>query len=302
MDKMAEYTVFVRVVEDGGFSAAARVLRLTPSAISKQIARLEDRLGVRLINRTTRRLGLTDEGRSFYERCVGILSDIAEAEDSLISSSDKPRGKLHINTGVAFGRNQINPLVPAFLERYPEIDLDITMTDSLSDLVEEGIDVAIRFGFLQDSTLVARHLADSRRAICASPEYLEKFGVPETPQDLVNHNCLAFSHLPHLNEWIFKAPDGEFTFRAKGNFMANNGEAIHEMAVSGLGISRMAEFMVTPDVKSGRLVRVLQDYYRDIEVPIHAIYPTKRHLSAKVRAFVDYLVESFSPVPPWELK
>lgn len=301
MDKMAEYTVFVRVVEDGGFSAAARVLRLTPSAISKQIARLEDRLGVRLINRTTRRLGLTDEGRSFYDRCVGILADIDEAEESLIRSSDSPRGKLHINTGVAFGRNQIGPLIPAFLARYPDIEVDITMTDSLSDLVEEGVDVAIRFGFLQDSTLVARHLADSRRAICASPAYLEKHGVPQHPKDLVNHNCLAFGHLPHLNDWVFKMPDGELTFRPKGNFTANNGEAIHDMAVNGLGITRMAEFLVSSDVKSGKLVRVLQNYYRDIDVPVHAIYPTKRHLSAKVRAFVDYLVESFNPVPPWEI-
>jgi len=301
MDKMAEYTVFVRVVEDGGFSAAARALRLTPSAISKQIARLEDRLGVRLINRTTRRLGLTDEGRSFYERCVGILADIDEAEESVTRSTDSPRGKLHINTGVAFGRNQINPLIPAFLEQYPDIEIDITMTDSLSDLVEEGVDVAIRFGFLQDSTLVARHLAYSRRAICASPAYLEKHGVPQTPNDLVNHNCLSFSHLPHLNDWVFKVPEGEFSIRPKGNFAANNGEAIHEMAVNGLGVTRMAEFLVSSDVKSGKLVRVLQDYYRDIDVPIHAIYPTKRHLSAKVRAFVDYLVKSFNPVPPWEL-
>ncbi len=299
MDKITEYLVFVRVDEDGGCCAAARTLYLTPSAISKQIARLEDRLGIRLINRTTRRLGLTDEGRSFYERCVVILADIDEAEESLMRNSDSPRGKLHINTGVAFGRNQIIPLIPAFLKRYPEIEINITMTDSLVDLVEEGVDVAIRFGFLQDSTLIVRHLADSKRAICASPEYLQKHGIPQIPSDLNNHNCLFFNHLPKFNEWVFKMPDGELIIKPTGNFSANNGEAIHDMAMDGLGITRMAEFLVAPSVKSGKLVRILQKYYRDIAVPIHAIYPTKRHLSVRVRAFVDYLVECFSPIPPW---
>lgn len=300
MDKIGELTVFAKVVDEGGFSAAARAMNLTPSAVSKQIGRLEDRLGVRLLNRTTRSLSLTPEGRSFYERCTRILSDIDEAEAEVTSAHTTPKGALRISCGVAFGRHQVSPLIPEFLERYPDVQVEMIQTDSLVDLVEQGVDLAVRFGELQDSSLVARFLARSKRAICASPEYLERHGIPQHPSDLQDHNCLFFSTLPHLNEWIFKVPEGEYSFRPQGNFSANNGETIHEMALAGLGVARLAEFLVAPDVRDGKLVRVLQDYYRDITVPIHALYPTRRHLSPKLRAFVDFLVEKFSPVPPWE--
>jgi DNA-binding transcriptional LysR family regulator len=301
MDRAGEMSVFAKVVEEGSFSSAARALKLTPSAVSKQIGRLEDRLGVRLLNRTTRQLSATEEGDAFYQRCVRILTDMEEAELAVSQRHSAPRGTLRVNCGVAFGKHQISPLIAEFLDRYPEVSVEMTQTDALADLVEEGQDIAIRFGKLQDSSMVARQLAVSRRAICCSPEYLERFGEPRHPSELANHNCIAFSTAIHLNEWVFKLPDGsEFPFRAQGNFTANNGETIHEMAQSGLGIARLAEFLVGPDVREGRLVRILQPFYRDVEVPINAVYPTRRHLSPKVRAFVDFLVEKFNPVPPWE--
>jgi len=296
-----EMAVFAKVVEEGSFSSAARSLQLTPSAVSKQIARLEDRLGVRLLNRTTRRLSATEEGSAFYQRSARILADIDEAEAAVTQLHAAPRGTLRINCGIAFGKYQITPLIPEFLARYPELSLEMTFTDAVSDLVEEGHDVAVRFGQLQDSSMVARQLTVSRRAICAAPEYFERFGIPQHPRDLADHNCLAFAHMPHLNEWIFKLPEGgESRVKATGNFAANNGETIHEMVLAGLGIARLAEFLVGPEVRAGKLQRVLQPFYRDIEVPINAVYPTRRHLSPKVRAFVDFLVEKFQPNPPWE--
>lgn len=293
--------VFTKVVEEGSFSSAARALKLTPSAVSKQIGRLEDRLGVRLLNRTTRQLSATEEGDAFYQRCVRILTDMEEAELAVSQRHSAPRGTLRVNCGVAFGKHQISPLIPEFLERYPEVNVEMTLTDALADLVEEGQDVAIRFGKLQDSSMVARQLAVSRRAICCSPAYLERKGEPKHPSELTEHNRLAFATAIHLNEWIFRLPDGtEFPVKAEGNFTANNGETIHEMVLAGLGIARLAEFLVAPEVKEGKLVRILTPFYRDVEVPINAVYPTRRHLSPKVRAFVDFLVEKFNPVPPWE--
>lgn len=301
MDRAGEMAVFTKVVEEGSFSSAARALKMTPSAVSKQIGRLEDRLGVRLLNRTTRQLSATEEGDAFYQRCVRILTDMEEAELAVSQRHSAPRGTLRVNCGVAFGKHQISPLIPEFLDRYPEVNVEMTLTDALADLVEEGQDVAIRFGKLQDSSMVARQLAVSRRAICCSPDFLERFGEPKHPSELVNYNRLAFAMAIHLNEWIFRLPDGtEYPVKAEGNFTANNGETIHEMVLAGLGIARLAEFLVAPEVKEGKLVRILTPFYRDVEVPINAVYPTRRHLSPKVRAFVDFLVEKFNPVPPWE--
>lgn len=292
--------VFVRVVDEGGFSAAARVLRLTPSAVSKQITRLEDRLGVRLLTRTTRQLHLTEEGSEFYERSVRILADVEEAEQAVSRSDSAPRGTLRVSCGVSFGKYQISPLMPEFLSRYPGLSVELETSDSLVDLVEEGVDVAVRFGSLSDSSMVARFLAGSRRSIVAAPSYLERHGEPTHPRELGDHNCLAFSHQVHLNEWRFKGEEGEIPVQAQGNFRANNGETVFEMALAGLGIARLARWLVEPEIRAGRLKMILQDYYRDVTVPINAIYPTRRHLSPKVRAYVDFLVEKFTPVPPWE--
>lgn len=300
MDKVGELSVFVRVVEEGGFSSAARSMSLTPSAVSKQIGRLEDRLGARLINRTTRSLSLTPEGKAFFERCRSILTDIEDAESIVTQSHSSPRGSLRITTGVAFGRHQITPLLPEFLERFPDVNIELIKTDSIVDLVEQGIDAAIRFGELEDSSMVARFLARSRRAIVASPEYIEKHGVPKHPDDIANHNCLTFYSLPQLNNWVFDVNGEDYPVTPTGNFSANNGESIYDMVIDGAGIARLAEFLVAKEVSEGKLVRVLTEYYRDIEIPVHAVYPSRRHLSPKLRSFVDFLVEKFNPVPPWE--
>ncbi|MDJ0683695.1 MAG: LysR family transcriptional regulator [Alphaproteobacteria bacterium] len=301
MDNINEMQVFARVVDSGGFSSAARSLNLSPSAVSKQITRLEDRLGVRLLTRTTRRLNLTEEGDAFYHRVKRILADIDEAEQAISISKGAPRGHLRVTSSVAFGENQLAPLLLEFLDRYPEITFELVLSDGIIDLVEEGIDVAIRQGKLSNSAMVARKLADIRRRIVAAPAYIEKFGLPESPDDLHQHNCLGFAGHPYLNDWPFKFPDGRRqTVRATGNFYANNGESIYDLLMAGLGIARAAEFMVGHHIREGSLVEVLPEFLEDELTPIHAVYPDPRHLSPKTRAFIDYMVEKLTPTPPWE--
>jgi len=301
MDNINEMQVFARVVDAGGFSSAARSLSLSPSAVSKQITRLEDRLGVRLLTRTTRRLNLTEEGDAFYHRVKRILSDIDEAEQAVSLSKTAPRGHLRVSCSVAFGEKQIAPIVPEFLDRYPEVALELMLSDGIVDLVEEGIDVAVRMGKLSNSAMVARKLGNNKRRICAAPAYVERYGVPEEPDDLHHHNCLGFAGHNTLNEWPFKYPDGRRqTIRAEGNFVANNGESIYDLCRLGLGIARAADFLVSDDIKEGRLIEVLADFIEDEPAPIHAVYPDPRHLSPKTRAFIDFLVEKFTPIPPWE--
>lgn len=301
MDNINEMQVFARVVDAGGFSSAARSLNLSPSAVSKQITRLEDRLGVRLLTRTTRRLNLTEEGDAFYHRVKRILSDIEEAEQAVSLSKTAPRGHLRVTSSVAFGETQLAPIMPEFLDRYPEVTLELNLSDGVVDLVEEGMDVAVRQGKLSNSAMVARKLAENRRRIVAAPAYVERFGTPQEPDDLHHYNCICLSGHPHLNEWPFRMPDGRrMTVRAAGNILVNNGQTMYDLLLSGLGIARAAEFLVGEDLKSGRLVEVLPDFLEDEMSPIHAVYPDPRHLSPKTRAFIDYLVEKLTPVPPWE--
>ena len=301
MDNTSEMGVFVRVVEAGNFSAAARELRLTPSAVSKLIGRLEERLGARLLNRTTRRVSLTEEGRTFYQRCTPILAAIDEAERAVTELHGVPRGLLKVNASTAFGQYHIEPLIPDFLARYPDLRIQLTLSESLVNLVEEEVDVAIRIiAQLPDSSLIARKLGSARRMVVASPAYLERHGVPRTPGDLKDHNCLRLSTATHFNQWEFKGPDGPRRIEVGGNFEVNNATGLHNAALVGLGLIRAADFVVAADVQSGRLVPVLADYETHIETNIYAVYPHNRHLSPKVRAFVDMLVDAFLPVPPWE--
>lgn len=296
---IGEMAVFARVVGAGGFSRAARELKLTPSAVSKKVSRLEDRLGARLLNRTTRRIALTEVGEAFYTRCQRILADIDEAERAVSRADSAARGTLRMSASIAFGQRQIVPLVPEFLERYPDLRVDLTMTDHIVNLVEEGVDVAVRVSSLPDSALVVRKLAPERRIICAAPDYLASHGTPRTPADLVHHNCLTYSTLA-ANEWKFAGADGVFSVDARGNFEANGGEAMREMALSGVGLVRLATFLIGPDIRAGRLVPLLTDYERAEGSAVYAVYPHRRHLSTKVRAFVDFLVEKMTPTPPWE--
>ncbi|TVR97240.1 MAG: LysR family transcriptional regulator [Rhodospirillales bacterium] len=300
MDKPGEMMVFVRVVEAGGFSAAARQLGLTPSAVSKAVGRIEDRLGVRLFQRTTRSLGLTEEGHAFYERSARILQDIEEAEHAVARISGLASGVLRINAAVAFFTYQVVPLLPEFLERNPLMQVQLTITDRVVDLVEEGADLGIRMGARFESRLVSRLLAETRRILVAAPGYLQRHGAPQGPADLAGHNCLAWTgEQSRLNDWQFTGPNGVIAIRAGGNAEVNNGETLYEMTRAGLGIARISEFRVGADIRAGRLVPLLTDCHLSEPVPIHAVYPHRQHLAPKVRAFVDFLVQKFTPSPPW---
>ncbi len=300
MDTQSEMAVFVRVAEAGNFSAAARALRLTPSAVSKLIGRLEDRLGARLLNRTTRRVSLTEEGHAFLQRATPILAAIEDAERAVTELHGEPRGLLKVNASTAFGQNHVEPLIPGFLERYPELKVQLVVTESFVNLVEEEVDVAIRVGQLADSSLIARRLGSARRMIVASPAYLKKHGTPATPDELDKHNCLRLITGTSFNRWEFEGPAGPRAIDAGGNFETNNATTLHRAALAGLGLIRAANFVVGADVKAGRLVQVLADFESPTATPVNAVYPHSRHLSPKVRAFVDMLVAAFQPVAPWE--
>ena len=251
MDTPGEMRAFVRSVELGGFSAAARDLDLTPSALSKLVTRLEDRLGVRLMNRTTRKLALTAEGDAYFTSAKRILIEIEEAEEQVTRFSNSPKGLLRVNTGVAFGLHQLAPALPRFLERYPDMEIDININDRVIDLVEEGVDVAIRSGVLRDSSLTARKICDMQRVICASPTYLKKHGTPRTPQDLLSHNCISISAAPQLRRWPFTTKNGIETIEVKGNVSANNAETLLQLAATGVGIIRLSDVIVSDGIRGG---------------------------------------------------
>ena len=302
MDRLTEMETFVRVVEDEGFSAAAKSLHLTPSGVSRTVARLEDRLAARLLNRTTRRLSLTEEGRHFYERCQRILADVDAAEQAVGVLSEAPRGVLRVNAPTSFGTYQIAPVLPGFLERYPYVYVELTLTDRMIDIIGEGMDVAVSFGAVADSSLIVAKLGEDRRIICASPAYLEQRGVPQQPEDLHQHNCLLRSRaLAELNEWPFDGMRGVYRMTVNGPVEVNNTEALLRMALAGVGIARLPGFMVGPYIRDGRLVPVLMARHRGGMEPIYAVYPHRRHLTRRTRVFVDYLMETFTPNPPWAL-
>lgn len=300
MDSPGEMAVFVRVAETENFSATARALNLTPSAVSKLIGRLEDRLGARLLNRTTRRVSLTEEGRTYYQHCTPILAAIDEAEQAITEFHGEPRGLLKVNASTAFAQYHIEPLIPAFLARCPDLRVQLTLSESIVNLVEEEVDVAIRLGQMPDSSLIARKLGSARRMVVGAPAYLEKYGAPETPDDLKDHNCLIISTATTFNQWEFKGPDGPRRIEVSGNFETNNAVTLHHAALDGIGLVRVGNFTAAASIGEGLLVPVLGDFEASTEANVYAVYPHNRYLSTKVRVFVDMLVEAFSPVAPWE--
>lgn len=293
VNRSGEMEVFTRVVELGGFSTAARAFQMTPSAVSKLVARLEARLGVRLINRSTRKLQLTPEGTAFYERALRILDEMAAAEREAAVGAT-PTGLLRVNTSVPFGLHHLLPLLPDFAKRYPNIKVDVTLTDLVVDLLEQRADVAIRVGAMRESRLLARKLGESRMIIVASPAYLAERGMPKTPDDLASHNLLDFSFGKWKSGWPFKLPNGEtITVMPSGNALVSDGEAMHQIALAGMGLARLARFHVEADVAAGRLLPILDDFNPgDIE-PIHAVFVGHGgQLPARVRAFLDYMAEN----------
>jgi DNA-binding transcriptional LysR family regulator len=301
MDRLAGIEAFLRVAEAKSFTAAAERLRLSKSLVSRQVAGLEAELGVRLIQRSTRRLTLTEAGERFFQSSQRILAELEEAKQSVSTLQAAPRGRLYVNAPMSFGYLHLAPALPRFLERYPEVEIDIQMNDRFVDLIEEGFDMAVRIGRLADSSLVARRLAPLRRALVASPAYLARHGIPGTPDDLAHHHCLCYSNLTRSEEWRFLRNDGQpWTVEVKGRLRANNGDALRAAALHGLGIANLPSFLVGGDLQAGTLASLLGDYVPQ-DAAIFAVYPHSRHLSPKVRAFTDFLAELFAPVPYWDL-
>ncbi|BCH67977.1 MULTISPECIES: LysR family transcriptional regulator [Rhizobium/Agrobacterium group] len=295
MDNRAgEMEVFVAAAELLSFSAAGRRLNISPSAVSKLVTRLEDRLGTRLLVRSTRTTKLTPEGEIYLARAQRILAEIAETEQ-IVAGGGKtvPRGLLRVNASVGFGERYLLPVVPEFLALYPEVQLDISLTDGVIGLIEERTDIAIRSGPMSDSALKARKLLESRRVIVASPKYLNEYGVPETPQDLAHHNCFSFNFGRSLNEWPFCTPGSSDVYRLpiSGNTIVNSGMIMRRLCLAGSGLGRVGQFHVQPDIDAGLLVPVLEDYNaEDIEL-IHAVFAGHEHLAARIRAFIDFIAE-----------
>ena len=289
MERSGEMEVFVRVVQDGGFSAAARSLDLTPSAVSKLIARLEQRLGTRLLIRTTRALRLTEEGEAYHRAALRVLQALNEAD--LAVAAGAVRGRLRINASVPFGRMFVAPALPAFLARYPDTSVDLSLSDDIVNLLANQTDVAIRVGNLPDSALVARKLGQSRRVLVAAPAYLQRMGVPEMPSDLQRHNCIGFNFRPSRAGWPFRDGRRDFEQLVSGNALVNNGETAKQVALEGLGIARLGRFHVADDIAAGRLVPLLEAFNPgDLEL-IHAIYVGGGEVPGRVRAFIAHMAE-----------
>ncbi|GAB2889656.1 LysR family transcriptional regulator [Paralcaligenes sp. KSB-10] len=291
INRSGEMEVFVRVVEQGSFSAAARALRMTPSAISKLVGRLEGRLGARLVNRSTRRVQLTPEGCVFYERSVRVLADLDEAERGA-ATNGAPRGRLCINANVPFGRHFLLPLVPEFLALHPDVTLDIVLTDEVIDILEQRTDVAVRAGPLKSSRLLARKLGETRKMIVAAPSYLERCGVPENPVDLERHNCLGFNYARTIEGWPLIDKGRSISVATMGTVQISDGDALRHLAVAGVGLARLAHFQVRDDIAAGRLQPVLENCNPGDSEEIHAVFLGQGgYLPARVRAFLDFLVE-----------
>jgi DNA-binding transcriptional LysR family regulator len=289
-DRSGEMEVFATVVGRGSFSAAARALDLTPSAVSRVITRLEARLGVRLIVRTTRTLALTPEGEAFHRAALRILRDLDESERA-VAEQAAPRGRLRVNTTLPHGRFFIVPLLGEFLQRYPEISIDISLTDATIDLIEERADLAIRSGPLPDSGLMARRLGDSGRSIIASPAYLARRGTPRVPEDLLQHNCVGFNFRRAEPLWPFRRDGRDYALAVTGNIEANNGDTVTQLVREGVGIARVGSFHVAADIAAGRLVSLLDAFNPGDREPIHAVFIGGTTMPARVRVFIDYLAE-----------
>lgn len=299
MENLTGMAVFAAVVEARSFSSAAVRLALSKSAVSKQVSRLEDRLGARLLNRTTRRLSLTEVGETFYRHCVRVLEEAEAAEQAVTHLHEEPRGRIKINAPMSFGILHLADAIPDFLARHPQVTVDIDLSDRFVDLIEEGYDLAIRIANLNDSSLIARRLAPVRRIVAGSPAYFAEHGVPERPADLKDHNCLRYTYVADGREWRFRGSDGEEAIEVSGSMRANNSDVLRGAALAGVGLMMAPTFIVGDEVRAGRLRPVLTEF-EIADLGIYAVYPHKRHLSPKVRAFVDFLAERYGDDPYWD--
>ena len=296
MDKLTAMRVFARVVELGSFTKAADALALSRTMTTVHVARLEESLAVRLLNRTTRRLSLTEAGLAYYDKCAALLAEIDTLEGSLAAMSEQPRGVLKISAPVSFGSLELAPALADYLGRYPLVRLDVNLNDRTVDLVEEGYDLAIRIAPAVDPGLVARRLASTRLRVCASPGYVARQGVPQRPADLSLDDCFGYAYSGSV--WAFEGPEGHDEIRPRGDTRANSGDFLRVLAVQGHGIALLPSFLVHRDLASGALIELLPAY-RAATLGVHAVYPSRKHLAAKVRTLVDFLVERFGRQALW---
>jgi DNA-binding transcriptional LysR family regulator len=294
-----ELVVFHAVVKHASYVKAAEELGLSASGVSRVVTRIEERLGVRLVQRTTRKLSLTEAGSAFYARTTQILMDLADAEAELQETQLHPRGTLKVSASIVFGQLYVAPLLDELLTRFPELSIELTLTNRFVDLIEEGVDLAIRIGALSDSRLVARRLCTNKRILVASPKYLERRGAPKAVEDLRSHDCIIFTQFSKPREWRLLGPGGPVNVPISGRVATNNAEVLTTTAKLGHGVTVGATLSVGPALLSGELVRVLPDYEFE-PTAVFAVYPSSRQLSTKVRATVDYLVENLRDPPSWD--
>ncbi|MBL8702271.1 MAG: LysR family transcriptional regulator [Alphaproteobacteria bacterium] len=300
LDRFETLTVFLAVAKADSFAAAATQLGLSRAMVSKHIQALERRLGVRLMNRTTRRLALTDAGRSLRARVERILADLEAAEGEVASGSNEPRGLLRLSAPVSFGARHVAPALAEFLASHRELRADLVLDDRIVDLVAEGFDLAVRVGRLQDSSLMARRLAPCRLAVVAAPDYLAARGTPHQPSDLAGHDCLGYAYAAERGVWRFVGPGGAVeTVNVDGTLRANNGDALMQAAIAGSGIALLPTFICGEEIRRGRVVCVLEGWAPS-EIAVNAVHPHTRHVPAKVRRFIEFLAGRFGSTPPWD--
>ncbi len=300
MDKLTSIRALTKVVQHGGFAAAAREMRLSRSAVSKYVIELEQALGVQLLNRTTRSASPTVNGQAYYERCVALLADLDEADLAVSSAQAEPRGTLRVNAPMSFGTLHLGRAIGAFMERHPDLHIQLILSDEFVDPVQEGFDVTLRIADPPSSSLIARRIAPAHRVVCASPSYLKRRGIPAHPTALRDHDCLTYGHLATGNQWKLTGADGDHWIAIPWTLCTNNAEVLRDAAVAGRGIALLPTFIAGADLQTGRLTSILADY-KAPETSIYVIYPPTRHLSAKVRVFIDFLVERFAGRPYWDL-
>jgi DNA-binding transcriptional LysR family regulator len=299
MDKLISMKVFEKVAKLNSFSAAAENMGLSKAMVSKHIASLENSLDVLLLNRTTRRISLTESGAAYLERVKNILSDIEETELAVSTLSSEPRGTLKLTAPTSFGAFHLARAIGGYKQIYPDVHIEMVLSERMPDLVEDGIDLAIHVGHLDDSSLIARRLASAHMVVCGSPGYFNKYGIPKTPEDLTDHKCLIYTPRTPVNEWSFQKDQKQFNVRVSGDIRSNIGDALRVAAMQDSGLIQLPTYMTGLDIKAGRLQVVLEGY-EPPESPINALYLHRKHLSAKVRTFVDYLYEILQPVPYWD--
>jgi DNA-binding transcriptional LysR family regulator len=292
MDKLGSLRAFTKVVELGSFSEAGRALRLSRSAVSKYINDLENELGVQLLNRTTRQVSPTENGQVYFERAIGVLSELDAADQAVTHLQATPRGLLRVNAPMSFGTLQLGPAIADFMERYPELRIQLVLSDAQVDPVQEGLDVTLRIADLESSSLIARKIMPVDRVLCASPDYFARHGIPKHPSDLRDHNCLTYGFLSTGNQWKLTGQDGDHWIQPRWTLCVNNAEVLRDAAINGRGITVLPVFIASDALRDGRLQTCLADYHAP-ELALYAIYPPTQHLAVKVRLFIDFLVERF---------